>query len=93
MIDWREPGDTWETPTRKFRTIHLKAGETVKVNSPGDGPVEISYQGKAVNRGNRQTLRVEAPRGSSIEIVKRFRVDGRDADNKPMVEHYDIKQR
>jgi hypothetical protein len=32
--------------------------------------VEIHSQGKSHGRGNRHTVRVEAPLGSSIEIVK-----------------------
>ena len=66
---------------RKFRTIHLKPGERVVVRcpvislTPDDsisigGVVEIESQGKSAGRGNRHTVRIEAPPGSSIEIVK-----------------------
>ena len=70
---------------RKFRTIHLKPGERVDVALPPhiqvvDGVtnmeivenviVSIESQGKSAGRGNRHTVRIEAPPGSSIEIVK-----------------------
>ena len=59
-----------ENEERKFRTMHLKAGEEVRVVIPGVEEVQIHLEGKAINRGNRQTIRVEAPHGSSIEVVK-----------------------
>ena len=62
-----------QTTDRKFRTIHLKPGERVVVRTPGglfNPLVEIESQGKAAGRGNRHTVRVEAPPGSSIEILK-----------------------
>ncbi len=55
---------------RKFRTINLKLGERVNVRIPYGELVTIESQGKSTGRGNRHTVRVEAPLGSSIEIVK-----------------------
>ncbi len=48
------------------------SGELIEAD-PRYGPlgvIEIESQGKASGRGNRHTVRVEAPPGSSIEIVK-----------------------
>ena len=71
-----------EATDRKFRTMHLKAGERVVLRVPYRyrdtidlkdkywGTIEIESLGKSRDRGNRHTVRVEAPPGSSIEIVK-----------------------